>query len=318
MTLEIRNPEVKQLLTPPSLSLPSLALFGAGMGALVVSTAFLLTGKFSGWPLILLHTYLIYVLFQVQHDAAHHALSTSPWLNNLLGSVVAFLMVPGANAFIFRWVHLQHHRFTGNPERDPDWGIYEPTGFKRSINWLLCDFYPFPNYIKYLVREQRTGEIFALIAGQLVMVALFMGLSIQQYWPQFLLYWVVPSRLASLILHFTFAYLPHYPGNIRQADHRYQATRIQVGPGWWWTPLLLYQNYHLIHHLFPRVPWYRHRRLFHLLEADLRSKGAIITPLLEGWGHQRLRDEPSPALPPKSPTGEGLYWFSRADILNQS
>jgi fatty acid desaturase len=31
---------------------------------------------------------------------------------------------------------------------------------------------------------------------------------------------------------------------------------------WLLTPLLTYQNYHLVHHLYPTVPFYRYRRLW--------------------------------------------------------
>jgi fatty acid desaturase len=40
--------------------------------------------------------------------------------------------------------------------------------------------------------------------------------------------------------------------------------------------LMLGSNYHLVHHLYPAVPWYNLSRLYILLGADLRAAGASI------------------------------------------
>lgn len=40
--------------------------------------------------------------------------------------------------------------------------------------------------------------------------------------------------------------------------------------------LMLGSNYHLVHHLYPAVPWYNLKKAYRLLEADLREAGASI------------------------------------------
>lgn len=40
--------------------------------------------------------------------------------------------------------------------------------------------------------------------------------------------------------------------------------------------LMLGSNYHLVHHLYPAVPWYNLKKLYRLLESDLREAGASI------------------------------------------
>ena len=37
-----------------------------------------------------------------------------------------------------------------------------------------------------------------------------------------------------------------------------KTTRNRVGLEWLMTPALLYQNYHLVHHLHPLIPFYRY------------------------------------------------------------
>jgi beta-carotene hydroxylase len=38
----------------------------------------------------------------------------------------------------------------------------------------------------------------------------------------------------------------------------------------------LFQNYHSIHHLFPRVPFYHYARLYQDIEEIMSAKGAPI------------------------------------------
>ncbi len=38
-------------------------------------------------------------------------------------------------------------------------------------------------------------------------------------------------------------------------------------------------GYHLVHHLFPRVPFYRYGTCFHALRPDLEARGADIVDL---------------------------------------
>ena len=51
---------------------------------------------------------------------------------------------------------------------------------------------------------------------------------------------------------------------------------MRLGKEWLLGPLLQYQNYHLMHHLFPTTPFYRHARLWRLVEPELRSAELAI------------------------------------------
>ena len=41
----------------------------------------------------------------------------------------------------------------------------------------------------------------------------------------------------------------------------------------------MFQNYHSIHHLFPRVPFYQYARLYSDIEAVMVAKGAPVYQL---------------------------------------
>jgi fatty acid desaturase len=59
-----------------------------------------------------------------------------------------------------------------------------------------------------------------------------------------------------------FVILPHYPAMVTQDEEPYMATTMRYGWEWLLTPLLVYQNYHLIHHLYPEIPFYRMHKAY--------------------------------------------------------
>lgn len=80
---------------------------------------------------------------------------------------------------------------------------------------------------------------------------------------------VVPNLIAVVLLVAFFDYIPHFP---HKALGRYQNTRIFESR--WLNLLLLGQNYHLIHHMYPRVPWYLYQRVYRRIRPDLEANAA--------------------------------------------
>ena len=79
---------------------------------------------------------------------------------------------------------------------------------------------------------------------------------------------------------FVFVFLPHHPADISQHENKYAASTIRKGWEWILTPLMAYHNYHLIHHLYPTVPFYRYLKVWLLKYDDLiEKKPAMQTPL---------------------------------------
>ncbi|MEL7116227.1 MAG: fatty acid desaturase [Pseudomonadota bacterium] len=71
------------------------------------------------WPLLLLpHGILLTFLFTLEHEATHQTPFATPRLNESVGHACgAILFLPFT---WFRYFHLAHHRFTGDPDRDPE------------------------------------------------------------------------------------------------------------------------------------------------------------------------------------------------------
>ena len=98
-----------------------------------------------------------------------------------------------------------------------------------------------------------------------------------------LMLWFLPSRIAALILNIFFQWLPHHPFD---STSRYQNTRISLWAGG--TFLTLQQNLHLMHHLWPSVPFYNYARLFRALRPVLVAEGSRIEGLMVGPGRRTI------------------------------
>ena len=85
--------------------------------------------------------------------------------------------------------------------------------------------------------------------------------------------WFLPARLALCALACTFNWLPHAPHEVTVDVDRYRATVVRSGA--LWTFLLLGQNHHLVHHLFPAVPFHRLASVWRARRAELVAHGAV-------------------------------------------
>lgn len=81
---------------------------------------------------------------------------------------------------------------------------------------------------------------------------------------------------------------PPRSGGHTQRSNRYRATRNRVGAEWLFTPVLLSQNYHLVHHLHPLVPFYRYLRTWRRNEEAYLERNAAISTV---FGQQLNPDE---------------------------
>lgn len=97
--------------------LVQLALHGA---ALALTTWLLISTANSAWFVLALwaHGGLLVFLFAPLHESIHRTAFRSRWLNTLVASACGFLLVLPPR--YFRMFHLQHHRYTRDPERDPE------------------------------------------------------------------------------------------------------------------------------------------------------------------------------------------------------
>jgi fatty acid desaturase len=230
------------------------------------------------WVGSLCATVLAYLAFTVMHEASHgniHGDTRSLRLvSEALGWLAGITLLAPFSAF--RVLHLRHHAYTNHPEKDPDHWVKGTSALSVLLRCALIvphylwDFLAGPTSRTEQARASRGPAVLALAAMAAgVLASIPLGL-----FGWVLALWFGPAVAAAAVLAFAFDWLPHAP-HVERC--RFRDTRVILGPGL--TSLLLYQNLHLIHHLYPRVPFYRYREVFDATRTELEREGANIVEL---------------------------------------
>lgn len=277
MASESELPEAfRRLRARPMYAWPTILLMVTCLAAIYASWTLVLMKITPVWIGCVMNCVAMYYLFSPIHDAIHRSMTQSNRLNDFFMWFILLPIVPFSNGRLLRVMHMQHHRFANDPERDPDhWTMTAP--FKMFWIWFLWDFY-------YLIFYLRRKEYFKDIdVGNPLRDTVWvwsLALSIGYFYPQEVIFlWFVPSRLMAWLIAAVFMYLPHWPHDVEHADAPYQATHLRAGFEWLLTPLLCWQNYHLVHHLYPTVPFYRYRKIWLARQAWHEShKPSMVAP----------------------------------------
>lgn len=243
-------------LSAPAVAWPSLLLAAAALGAWATGLWLGASGVAPAAAAVALCALAAYVAFTPMHDASHRSLfARARWGNELVGRVVALpLWAPFP---MFRYVHLEHHKHTNEDGADPDAWSGGGRRWTLPLRWLTQDLH----YVGWYARAGRPRrELVDATLSFGAMLALAGGLLAAGYGREVLLFWVLPSRLAVGVLAFAFDWLPHRPHRVSAREDRLRATSATEGRLWY--VLSLGQSLHLVHHLYPGVPFYRYATLW--------------------------------------------------------
>ena len=257
----------------PAIAWPTVALWVVVLAAYFGTDVLAVMGLLPLWQGMLINSVVGYFAFSVVHDSLHRAISTHQRRNDFLGQTAALLGAPYVHLKLFRWAHISHHRYT-NGSRDPD-QVLHGAAWTLPFRWMAIDVL----YLIYAIRHgDKVSRSYVVLSAWLAIVtALAFGvLTALGYGWYVVMLWFVPSRLIFMGLGFSFFWLPHVPHDTVQDDNFTRATTLRLGCEWLLSPALQWQNYHLIHHLFPTTPFYNNRKVWNLIEHELRKKDLAI------------------------------------------
>ncbi|AQA18500.1 fatty acid desaturase [Halioglobus japonicus] len=253
---------------------------GAGYLAILAGS---LTGQLPLWAAVPLMASVTYLSYTVLHEAVHGSISGSHpslrWINESLGYMAAWILMTPLTAH--RHEHLAHHRHTNSAGEDPDFDVSKIRN--APVDAALAALNVARGQYTYYVRHRwsraqgKQNLYFCLEIAAAVLPRL--GLLVAGYWQEVVLLMGIAWLIGLAIVLYLFAYLVHRP---HRDVGRYVDTSTILVPGrlhklvtWLW----VFQNYHSIHHLFSRVPFYHYVRLFDEIEPIMRAKGAPIYQL---------------------------------------
>lgn len=269
----------------PRIAWPTLALVLALIPAHIALLALGLSIELSPWWLTLPLGISAYLHYTPAHEAIHRNIVRSRAfdpINRLIGWWAALLT--GMTWPLLLRTHLAHHAHT-NSARDPDAFIrgslarlYVMALISVATNlvpvpvwrWIYGDRAPDIGYLDAWrvmpASEWRTHRIVHTSMCLAVWGSVLMG------WGEtvFALY-VVPATIGRLLMGIFLSWLPHRP--FVEGDRYAQATMYR---GRLLALASTGHSMHLIHHLWPRVPFYRYHKLHRQLAPLLHDRGARI------------------------------------------
>lgn len=235
------------------------------------------------WLGLILNTLILYADQTPLHEACHGNIAGRDskwlWMNHLVGYVAGTILLHEYQAF--RYMHLAHHRNTNDPDLDPDHWVAVKNPFKVAWRCLTIVFWYHDYFWKHIAFHAHIPGMRPLTIHIMVVHMLYygvaIGLSLMGYWREVLMLWIFPHILGSALIIYFFAYLTHKPHEVFE---RYRDTNIFWVRGKIIEPvvnaLYLFQNFHLIHHLFPRIPFYNYGGAFRDLKPILDKEKAHI------------------------------------------
>ena len=271
----------------PGLAWPTVALFLAGAVAFVASTVGYVSGAVPMWVPIAVNAVVTFTMFTVLHDAVHYAISSTRWVNGLVGRLAVLFVQPMISFPSFGFIHIEHHRHSNDDENDPDTFASHGPAWQLPFRWAVLDIY-YGSYLIGKLRSRPKAEVAETLACTVISVTgLIVAIVSGHFWTLAVVF-IIPQRIAVVVLSWWFDWMPHHGLEDTQRSDRYRATRARVGMEWLYTPLMLSQNYHLVHHLHPSVPFYRYTKTWRRNEEAYLDRGAAISTV---FGQELNSDE---------------------------
>ncbi len=270
--------------TSDAKGLKHLALY---LSALAAFTLWSMSGAPLWWLAVLPQGILLVFLFTLQHECTHETPFKSPLLSKIAGHAIAFVLF---QPFIwFRYFHLAHHRYTNDPENDPEllsgakpetWpqmiayvsGL--PTWRANMATVLQNAIAPRPApylHTRAIARIKREAR-FLLLAYVLVAFSLF-------FTSAALWLWIIPSVLAMPFLRL-YLLAEHgrcpYVANMLENTRTTYTSRLVRFLAW-------NMPYHIEHHSAPNVPFHRLPELHKHMRRDLIITSDSYTEFTKGY-----------------------------------
>jgi beta-carotene hydroxylase len=287
---------LREILALPTVAWGTIALALGIVSTFLGNIGLYMRGITPAYVAIPIGSLACYMAFTLLHDSAHRSVSKFQWINEVVGRIAGWILLCGP--FVtFRYMHLEHHKHTNDPNgADPDYYSGTGTAWTRPLHWATQDLH---YYFLYFFRPKGrpTAEVVEVFVELMLRSIVFVIAIAAGHGMTLVICWFIPVRIAIFFLAYTFDYLPHKPHKIKQSDDRFRATHMLT-----WaplTPLFLFQNMHLIHHLYPGIPFYRYGKVWRAQKDFLLSKGALEIHPRNTW--RKIMERLTSSRP--SPTG---------------
>lgn len=251
----------RELMGPPGEFNPTLLMFLSAFAIEILSILGYWCWNWPHWCCFVMTVIAIHLVGTVIHDASHNVAHRNRIMNSIMGHGSALLL--GFSFPVFTRVHMQHHANVNDPDNDPD--HFVSTG---GPLWFIAARFFYHEIFFFRRQLWRKYELLEWFLGRLAVGLLVYTAYCQGFIGYIFDFWFVPLAVVGLALGLFFDYLPHRPFQERD---RWKNARVYPNRLLNW--LIMGQNYHLIHHLWPSIPWYNYQPAYYATKPLLDAKG---------------------------------------------
>lgn len=239
------------------------------------------------WPLVLLDLLPLWLAFPIavlncclaylpSHEAQHNIIASKGrplrWLNELVGHIST---IPLALPYrVMKHTHMQHHAHANDPTLDPDYSVHARNGWDYLVQNILrrqpggARGKEYPAALKRIKKAHmiRDAVFYNFVFLTVLFACAWTGHAVEAA-----LIWWIPKYMAGLYISYYLSWKPHHPG---VETGRYRDTRgfkSRVG-----NILSMGMQYHIVHHLYPRIPLMKTPAAYRDLKPILERRGCDL------------------------------------------
>jgi len=237
-------------------------------------------------PLLIVQGYMVAFLFMAVHETAHKTAFRSRALNLIVGNLSAFII--GLPYEYYRLFHWDHHRYTQDPEKDPELIVGVKPNSDTQLAIAYSGLLQVAGRLWLMLGHAVTGKVVVpwvpankraiVVREARVYLALYVALLAISLWLStalLLWIWIVPLLLGQFFLR-PYLYAEHTGcERTRSAFQNTRTTYTGELVKWfaWNMP------YHVEHHAYPSIPFHALPKLNGIVDGEIiyRGRGYLAT-----------------------------------------
>ena len=231
------------------------------------------------FPIATLNVMLCYLpSHEAQHDIIARPGEPLRWLNELVGTVST---IPLATPYqVFKLTHMEHHKHTNDSELDPDINTRATSGWdflRKSLRGRQPGGRAASSYGATLQRigtPQAQRAMLTALVFQLTYLSVLFGCALSGHALEAALLWWLPRHIGVTYIGFFLSWAPHFPAT---ETGRYRDTRGFRSQ--WGNIGSMGMQFHIIHHLHPRIPLIRTPAAYYAMKPILEARGCDLGDL---------------------------------------
>jgi len=238
-----------------------------------------LSGWLPLWAAFPIATVSIALSYLPSHEAQHRIIARPGeplfWLNELIGHISTLSLVLPYD--VARLTHYEHHKHANHPELDPDISTHA-AGTLDFLRRSLANRQPsgaadraYGETLQRLGTPEAGRAMLVAAVYRLSYFGILFGLAWSGHALEAALVWWLPRHLAATYIQYYLSWAPHHPA---QEIGRYRDTRAFRSP--LGNILTMGMQFHIVHHLYPRIPLMRTPAAYWALRPVLKARGCEL------------------------------------------